>query len=295
MSTVASALAEARARGVAALDAQLLLARILTVARTGILANDERPLDEAQRRAWSRALARRAAGEPLAYVLGEKEFHGLCLEVDRTVLVPRPETEAVVDWASELISAAAAMRHSSLAVLDLGTGSGAIALALKHRHPKASVTATDVSREALATAGRNAARLGLRLELLEGSWWQPLDERSFDVVVANPPYVADGDPHLAALRHEPRVALTPGADAVAAIAEIAGQAVAHLRPGGALIVEHGFDQAEATRDLFARAGLVEVATRADLAGQPRATAGRRAVPLSSAGEQPPPGASAVVK
>jgi release factor glutamine methyltransferase len=278
--TVAGALAEARARGVALLDAQLLLARVLATTRSAVIAHDERTLAADEHARWSAWLARRAAGEPLAYLLGEKEFHGLVLEINADVLVPRPETELLVDWASELLGSleherrqAGCGRASSL--VDLGTGSGAIALALKHLHPAATVVATDASAAAVALARRNAERTGLAVELFRGSWWSAVAGRGFDIAVANPPYVAADDPHLAALGHEPIAALTPGGDGLAALRAIATGAADHLVPGGWLIVEHGFGQGAAARDLFAIAGLAAIETRRDLAGHERATAGRR--------------------
>jgi len=276
VTTVAAALAEARARGVALLDAQLLLARALATTRTALIAHDERALAPEEDGRFSAWLARRIDGEPLAYLLGEREFHGLVLEVNADVLVPRPETELVVEWAAELVAAAAGSTAVPANVVDLGTGSGAIALAVKRLHPSARVTATDVSAAALAVARRNAARSGVAIELVEGSWWQAVAGRRFDVAVANPPYVAPGDPHLAALRHEPLVALTPGSDGLVALRAIAAGAPAHLAAGGWLVVEHGFDQAAAVRALLTAAGLAEVATRRDLAGLERATAGRLA-------------------
>jgi release factor glutamine methyltransferase len=192
------------------------------------------------------------------------------------VLVPRPETELVVDWTCELVAAsiaAGAARPAS--VVDLGTGSGAIALAVKRVHPRAHVTATDASRAALAVARRNAARSALAIELVEGSWWDAVTGRRFDVAVANPPYVADGDPHLAELRHEPIVALAAGGDGLGALRAIAAGAPAHLAAGGWLVVEHGFEQGAAVRQLLLNAGLGEVETRRDLAGRERTTGGRR--------------------
>ena len=277
--TVAAALGQARARGLALLDAQLILARVLATTRTALIAHDERLLAAEELARWSTWLERRAAGEPLAYLFGEKEFHGLMLEVTPDVLVPRPETELVVEWASALLGARARERgaggHAAPPhVLDLGTGSGAIALALKRLHPEAHLVASDASGTALTIAGRNAARLGLAIELVEGSWWEPFAGRRFDLAVANPPYVAEGDPHLAALRHEPRGALTAGADGLDALRAIAAGAPACLSSGAWLVLEHGFDQAGAVRDLLADAGFAAVETRRDLAGLERATAGR---------------------
>ena len=280
MTTVAAAVAEARARGVSSLDAQLLLARLLATTRTRLIAHDERTLAPAESAQWSEWLVRRRAGEPLAYLLGEKEFHGLVLEVDRGVLVPRPETELLVDWACESVAALRSNRAGTadvgpVRVVDLGTGSGAIALALKRAQPGSEVVATDVSAAALAVARRNAERLGLAIELVAASWWHGLEGRRFDIAVANPPYIAAGDPHLDALRHEPALALTPGGDGLGALRAIVAGAGSALVPGGWLLLEHGFDQAAAVRELLASAGFTQVETRRDLAGLERATGGRR--------------------
>jgi release factor glutamine methyltransferase len=277
--TVATALADARRRGIASLDAQLLLARLLATTRTRLIAHDERALTPAESRQWQDALVRRLAGEPIAYLLGEKEFHGLALEVDHRVLVPRPETELLVDWASEAIAALACQRSRDLdagaiRVVDLGTGSGAIALALKHAHPEIEVTATDVSPDALAVARRNVDRLALAVELVEASWWQDLEDRRFDIAIANPPYIAADDPHLATLGHEPALALTPGGDGLDALRAIVGGA-GGLVAGGWLVLEHGFGQAAAVREMLAGAGFTGVESRRDLAGHERATGGRR--------------------
>lgn len=271
MTDVAAALKAARAAGLSSLDAQLLLARILDTTRTGLIAHDERQLSAVEEHRWHDALARRTDGEPLAYLLGEKEFAGLMLEVTSDVLVPRPETETLVDWAVELL---VAMPPGQRSLVDLGTGSGAIALAVAARCRDARVTATDASPTALAVARRNAARHGARVEFVAGSWWQPLGDRTFDLVLSNPPYIAAGDPHLAALRHEPAAALTPGGDGLGALRQIVAGAGRHLRPGGWLLVEHGSDQAEAVRALLADHAFVAIACRADLAGRPRVTGGR---------------------
>jgi release factor glutamine methyltransferase len=281
VTTVAAALAAARARGLASLDAQLLLARVLRTTRTRLIVDDERTLAPAEVRRWSDWLERRLVGEPLAYLLGEKEFHGLALAVDGHVLVPRPETELLVDWACERLSALAATRSSEpharppARVLDLGTGSGAIALAVKHAHPEVQVSAADVSAAALGVARANGERLGLTVEWIESSWWSALSGRRFEVIAANPPYVAGDDPHLAALRHEPRLALTPGSDGLAALRQIGAGAPAHLAARGWLLLEHGFDQAAAVRALLDAAGFEDVETRRDLAGLERVTGGRR--------------------
>ena len=269
--TVAQALDQARAREVAMLDARLMLGRLLGRTPTQLIARDEERLGPEEAARWADWLARRAGGEPLAYLLGEKEFHGLMLEVTPDVLVPRPETELLVDWAVELLVS----RVAPAALIDLGTGSGAIALAVKRAHPRAAVTATDASAAALGVARRNARRLALEVDFLETSWWLGLDGRRFSIAAANPPYIRDGDAALAALRHEPRTALTPGGDGLAALREIVAGAPAHLAPGGWLLLEHGFDQAAEVRALLGEAGLEAVETRPDLAGHPRATGGRR--------------------
>jgi release factor glutamine methyltransferase len=279
VTTAAAALADARRRGVASLDAQLLLAHVLATTRTRLIAHDERALTAEEAMRWQDAVERRLAGEPIAYLLGEKEFHGLVLEVDRHVLVPRPETELLVDWGSELIGLALERSPgdgAGIRVVDLGTGSGAIALALKRRHPRSAVTATDLSPAALAVARRNAGRLGLAIELVESSWWQGLQGRRFDIAVANPPYIAADDPHLAALRHEPAVALTPGGDGLDALRTFAAGATACLVPGGWLLLEHGYDQGAAVRSLLAGAAFQGIETRRDLGGHERATGGRLA-------------------
>lgn len=272
MHRVADALALARPLGVARLDAQLLLAHRLAKPRAWLLAHDDDALDPAVVGAFAADLAARAAGTPLAYLVGEREFHGLVLKVTPDVLVPRPETELLVDWALELLAG-----RPDAAVVDLGTGSGAIALAVKHRVPVARVAASDASTAALAVARANAARLRLAVEFVAGSWWQPFGGRRFDLALSNPPYIAGDDPHLAALAAEPRSALTPEGDGLAALRAIASGAIAHLAPRGWLLLEHGFDQAPAVSQLLTDFGLRDVQTRDDLAGLPRCTGGRRPV------------------
>jgi len=281
--TVSSALADARRLGVDPLDAQLLLGRVLGLTRTGLIARDDAVLDSAAMAQWKRWLERRLAGEPIAYLLGEKEFHGLMFKVTPDVLVPRPETELLVDWAVEVGTALA----SPARLLDLGTGSGAIALAAKHALPSLAVTGTDRSGAALAIAQRNARRLGLEVELLEASWWQGLEGLRFDVVAANPPYVHPADPALAALRHEPREALTPGGDGLDALRAIVDGAADHLVPGGWLLLEHGFDQAEAVRAMLATAGFEAIQSRHDLAGHERSSGGRAPMAAPPATVHPP--------
>jgi release factor glutamine methyltransferase len=271
--TLAQALAQAQAAGLARLDAQLLLGHVLGRPRAWLIAHDDDPLGEAEAALYVDLCRRRADGEPLAYLVGEREFHALALQVDAAVLVPRPETEVLVDWALELLAGELAAR-SAAEVVDLGTGSGAIALAVKHRHPAAAVTATDRSEAALAVAQRNARRLSLEVDFRLGSWWAPLSGRRFDLALSNPPYIAGDDPHLAALRHEPALALTPGGDGLDAIRAIVAGAAAHLRGGAWLLIEHGWDQPEAVSELLRAHGFEAVTTRQDLAGHGRCTGGR---------------------
>ncbi len=269
---IADALALARASGVDRLDAQWLLAHRLKRPRAWLLAHDDSVLDAADEAAFRAGIAERMAGVPLAYVTGEREFCGLALQVSPAVLVPRPETEGLVEWALQWLDAEAARRPAPM-VADLGTGSGAIALALKQRCPRATLTATDASPEALAVAAANGQRLGIDVEWRLGDWWQPVAGRRFDLVVANAPYVASDDPHLAALQHEPRGALTPGGDGLDALRRIVAGAPAHLHASGALLLEHGHDQADAVQALLRDAGFTGVSTRADLAGLARCTGG----------------------
>lgn len=274
---VSDALARARELGVARLDAQLWIAHRLGRSRTWVLAHDDALLPPGEAGAVTAGLDRLAAGEPLAYLRGEREFHGLSLEVDPAVLVPRPDTEVLVDWALQLLAA----RPTGLQpprVADLGTGSGAIALAVRAAWPQADVLATDLSAEALGVARRNAARLGLAVEFRHGSWWQPLADERFDLLLSNPPYIAEGDPHLRALAHEPQTALTPGGDGLSALRLLARGAPRHLVAGGWLLLEHGHDQAGPVAEALRAAGFDDVQTRTDLAGLPRCTGGRLRAP-----------------
>jgi release factor glutamine methyltransferase len=267
---VDTALARARELGLDRLDAQLLLSDALARPRTWLLAHGEHVLEPEQLLRFTELCARRADGEPVAYLLGGKEFHGLALHVDHDVLVPRPETETLVDWALELLTTGP--RRPT--IVDLGTGSGAIALALAAGCPTAQVCGVDVSPAALAVASGNAQRLGLAVEWLFSDWWSALSGRRFDMVVANPPYIAAGDPHLPALSHEPQSALTPGVDGLAALRILVAGAPAHLQPGGWLLLEHGHDQAEAVHGLMRLAGFAAPLARNDLASRPRCSAGQ---------------------
>lgn len=265
---VADALAQARRLGVNRLDAQLLLGHLMDRPRTWLIAHDDVTLDVNVASAFRLQLARRAAGEPLAYLVGEREFHGLTLQVTPAVLVPRPETELLVDWALERLVPLQAPR-----LADLGTGSGAIALALAHRRPDASIVACDRDAAALAQAQANAIRLGIAMQFASGSWWEAVPGQQFDLVVSNPPYIAADDPHLSALAHEPLHALTPGGDGLQALRQIIAGAGAHLRPGAWLLLEHGYDQGPAVRAMLTAAGFEAVQTRQDLAGLDRCSGG----------------------
>ncbi|HEU4458352.1 MAG TPA: peptide chain release factor N(5)-glutamine methyltransferase [Methylibium sp.] len=268
---VDAALAEARRQGLERHEAQALLGAALGVPRSWLLAHGDAVLDEAQAARCAEWLARFAGGEPLAYLRGRQEFHGLELAVSPAVLVPRPDTETLVDWALEAIATRPA------AVLDLGTGSGAIALAIARRAPAAQLVAVDASADALAVARANGAALGFAVAWRLGSWFDALagePRRRFDVIVSNPPYIAEADPHLAALQHEPALALVAGPDGLDALRLITAQAAPHLQPGGRLLLEHGHDQAAAVAGLLQAAGFTGIETRRDLAGRPRCTGGR---------------------
>ena len=295
--TVDAALAAAAALGLPRLDAQWLLAHHLQRPRAWLLAHGDAPLPPGARAAFAADCARRADGVPLAYLTGWRGFHGLELAVNPAVLDPRADTETLVDWALELLAGPLAAGAAGAAgpagpagatgaadaagaapprVLDLGTGSGAIALAVKAGCPRAAVTATDASAAALAVARANAARLGLALELAEGSWWQAVaGQPPWDLALSNPPYLGADDPHLQALRHEPRQALVPaGGRALADLAALVEAAPVHLRPGGWLLLEHGHDQGPAVAALLRARGFDAVELRRDLAGHGRCTGAR---------------------
>ncbi|MEY4750262.1 MAG: peptide chain release factor N(5)-glutamine methyltransferase [Pseudomonadota bacterium] len=281
----ADALAQARAGGLPRSEALLLLEAASGRPRTWLIANDHSHFPADVEQVWAGLLRQRQAGVPVAYLVGGREFHGLWLEVSADVLDPRPDTETLVDWALELLPDEPGWR-----VLDLGTGSGAIALAVKHARPRAEVHAVDLSAAALAIARRNGQRLGLKVHWYQGSWWRALDELApdsahlpgaalrFDLVLSNPPYIADGDAHLAALVHEPRQALVAGADGLDDLRVIVAGAPRWLKPGGALLLEHGYEQAEAVSRLL-RATVPggawgESQHRRDLAGHTRCTGAR---------------------
>ena len=268
--TVAQALQHAREAGLERLDAQRIVGGALGRTHAWLLAHDTDALSEADAQRIAALVARRAAGEPLAYLHGDQEFFGLNLRVTPDVLIPRPDTETLVNWALDLLPSDRPCR-----VADLGTGSGAIALAIASQRPLADVTAVDVSDAALAVARGNAQALGLaQARFAAGSWLAPLTGQRFDLIVSNPPYIAEGDPHLPALRFEPITALTAGRDGLSDLRQIVAQAGGHIHGNGHLLLEHGHDQAEAVAQLLRDAGFTDVSTRFDFGGQPRCTGGR---------------------
>jgi release factor glutamine methyltransferase len=265
VATVAQALVWAMARGLERLDAQLLLLHALgrdEHDRAWLLAHDTDALADTVHTTMQATVCRRAAGEPLAYITGHKEFYGLDLVVDARVLVPRPDTETLVDWTLEIL---AGTNSPQQRIIDLGTGSGAIALALKHTRPDLQVSAVDFSTDALAVAQTNAQRLQLDVQWAQGSWLSGVSG-DFNLIVSNPPYIARTDAHLSALTHEPLQALASGADGLDDIRTIITQAPAHLLPSGWLLLEHGYNQAAAVRALLTAAGLQDAQSRRDLAG-----------------------------
>lgn len=267
---IAEALRSAAARGIERLDAQVLLLHVLgrpEQDRAWLIAHDGDALTPTQGPAFADLCRRRAAGEPVAYLVGHKEFFGLKLNVDARVLVPRPDTETLVAWSLEVLQGRARPR-----VVDLGTGSGAIALALKSARPDAQVEAVDASNDALAVAKENAQRLGLQVQFFHANWLEGADRH--DLIASNPPYVRANDPHLPALRYEPLAALASGPDGLDDLRAIVQDAPAHLLPGGWLLLEHGWDQAEAVRALLMAEGFVQVQSRRDLAGIERCSGGQ---------------------
>lgn len=270
--SVAQALMQASRQGLARVDAQMLLLHLMQQpahARAWLITHDSDILSAEQQEQWSRLCTQRLQGAPVAYLTGHKEFYGLELSVDARVLDPRPDTETLVDWALELMPA-----ESRCRVVDLGTGSGAIALALQSQRPLAQITAVDASADALAVASSNAQSLQLPVQFAHGSWLQPLaGQAPFDLIVSNPPYIRSDDPHLAALTHEPLSALASGNDGLEDIRSITAQAPEHLKDGGWLIFEHGWDQAEDVASLLQTAGFTSVQHRHDLAGIARCTGG----------------------
>ena len=268
--TVKAALSVAQAIGLPKLDAQLLLLHSLDrldTDRAWLLAHDGDVLAPLAAQTFDGACQRRAAGEPLAYIVGYKEFFGLKLNVDKRVLVPRPDTETLVQWALDLLK-----NTMSPDVLDLGTGSGAVAIAIAHQL-QCSVTATDASSDALHVVSGNALRLALAVQCLQSDWFDKISGR-YHLIASNPPYIADADPHLAALTHEPLSALTAGFDGLKDIRLIVQQAPQYLHPGGWLVLEHGYNQSATVRQLFVERGFAQVQSRLDLSGIERCSGGQ---------------------
>jgi release factor glutamine methyltransferase len=261
-------------------EARILLAHLLEkhyqLPRSALLSRDDMSLDEQAFQEWGSLVSRRVNGEPIAYILGKKGFHNIELQVGPGVLIPRPETELLVEIALAEIT----KLNKPTKILDLGTGSGAIALSIASAAPLASLLATDRSAEALAIAGKNAAFLNLtdRVQFLQGSWYGALVKPDqFEVIVSNPPYIANQDPHLTQgdLRFEPESALTDYASGLSCLEIIIAGADQYLKAGGLIALEHGFDQSEAVVGLMKEAGLMDIQVHLDLAGHCRAASGRK--------------------
>jgi release factor glutamine methyltransferase len=262
--------------GLAPVDAKALLTHVLDCNRAWLAAHETDALTQAQANAFAALAQRRREGEPVAYLTGAREFWGLRLTVTPDVLIPRPETETLVDFALSQLP-----RDRTLRVLDLGTGSGAIALALAHDRPNIQVLGIDSSAPALAVAIGNARRLRIaNVAFAAADWYAGIPPGSWNLIASNPPYIGIADPHLQEgdLRFEPAAALSPGDDGHAALRVIIAGARARLSPGGWLVVEHGYDQSDAVKTLFQRAGFSGVVALRDLAGIPRVVAGRSELP-----------------
>jgi release factor glutamine methyltransferase len=274
---IAEALAEA-ARQIDRRDAEVLLCALLQCNRAALISRSEHEMAGEQAQRFSRWVRARAAGQPVAYLIGTREFYGREFRVGPEVLIPRPETEHIAEQALARLSGQKWLESSAGAsVLDLGTGSGAIAITLALERPAWSVTATDVSGAALKMARENAEALKARVEFIESDWYAALGDRRFDLVVSNPPYVAARDPHLARgdLRFEPAGALTDGStDGLDSIRRIVAGARQHLNVGGWLLFEHGYDQADAARALLSEAGFTDLIRESDLAGISRVAGGQ---------------------
>jgi len=264
-------------------EARMLMAHVLEkhyqLPRSALLSRDDMALDSEALKEWQVLETKRSNGEPIAYLIGKRGFHNIELYVAPGVLIPRPETELLVEIGLHEITRLKQASATQATLLDLGTGSGAIALAIAHAAPQVLVTATDQSAEALEIAKRNAKELGLeeRVKLIQGSWYEPLGRQSFDIILSNPPYIAKQDPHLKQgdLRFEPASALTDHATGLTCLEGIISGAREHLHPNGFIAVEHGFDQSEAVMSLMKAAGLREVKAYLDLAGHHRVASGRK--------------------
>jgi release factor glutamine methyltransferase len=268
--TIREALYQARLN-IDDIDARMLLQHVLNVGPAHLIAHSAQQLTAAQVQAFRLMTVKRAQGEPVAYLTGKREFYSLDFTVTPAVLIPRPETELLVDLSLARIPLDVPYR-----ILDLGTGSGAIALTIAIHRPLATITAVDISANAIAVAKINATQLNARnVRLLMGDWFRELGEERFDLIVSNPPYVAGGDPHLSQgdLRFEPGIALAAGCCGLECIESIVAGAPAHLTPKGMLLLEHGYDQAQACRQLLSNAGFRRVLSLPDLAGIERVTGG----------------------
>ncbi len=278
MTTISQALSDARhslqaTSPTPAADASILLCHVLGCSPSHLIAWPDNQLPPHQASQFKEILQQRAEGKPVAYITGEKEFWSLPLKVTADVLIPRPETETLVEFVLEKFS-----NGPALAVADLGTGSGAIACALAAERHAWKITATDSSMEALDIARHNASVHKLEnIHFVHGQWLEPLAELDFDLIISNPPYVAIGDPHLAQgdVRFEPEAALASGKQGMDAITHLAQQACQHLKAGGWLIVEHGYDQQQLVYDVYKQGGFENIVQLTDLAGQPRVTAGQQ--------------------
>lgn len=280
MNTVKAALAAAREK-LPASEARLLLGHVLDRPAAWLVAHDDALLEEADLLRFASLVARRKGGEPVAYLVGYREFYGREFAVLPAVLIPRPETEMLVDLAlAQEVGVGATAKCTATgatSILDLGTGSGCIAVTLALEIRQAEVTAVDASAAALSVARENAERLGATLRFQQSNWFDQLAGETFDLIVANPPYIATTDPHLCAgdLRHEPEPALASGADGLDAIRQIVAGAPRYLRPRGRLWLEHGYDQAAAVHELLAAAGFDDIQQHRDVAGIVRVSGGRR--------------------
>lgn len=257
------------------LETRILLGHVLQLSRVQLITQSERILTASELRQLIDVFQRRIDGEPIAYIVGQREFYGLSFHVTPDVLIPRPETELLVELAAERLP-------DNGRVLDMGAGSGVIAVAIAHIRADAVVTALDISQAALDIARRNAARHGVSVNFFQSDWYDALTDQRFDMIVANPPYIVEGDSHLSQgdLRFEPVDALTDHADGMTALRTILSGATRHLVPGGWLLMEHGYDQAAAVRDFLMAHGFDEVQSWQDLAGIERASGGTR--PLNRA-------------
>jgi release factor glutamine methyltransferase len=267
---VSQALVHLQQRGLSRLESQMLVLHALGREpgdRAWLLSHDQDRLAPDALGVLERLTRRRLQGEPMAYIVGHKDFHALRLKVDARVLDPRDDTETLVDWALALHLSAPAR------VLDLGTGSGAIALSLAQARPDWELNASDASADALCVAQHNAAQHGLTVNWVCGNWLAPFANERFDLIVSNPPYIPEHDPHLADLRHEPMMALASGPDGLRDLRAIIAQAPGHLNPGGWLLLEHGHDQAPEVRRLLGQAGFAQVSSRTDLSGIERCSGG----------------------